>query len=96
MDEIIRKNSNTVTLKGVGYYKSVGSNVPTDYVLNCINQYGINSPNTLNALRNLVGLDMTDKGFNSRTIPPTKSTNYSNRFNNVNGDLKISVSYFVS
>ena len=96
MDEIIRKNSNTVTLKGVGYYKSVGSNVPTDYVLNCINQYGINSPNTLNALRNLVGLDMTDKGFNSRTIPPTKSTNYSNRFNNVNGDLKIKVESYIS
>lgn len=96
MDEIIRKNSNTVTLKGVGYYKSVGSNVPTDYVLNCINQYGINSPNTLNALRNLVGLDMTDKGFNSRTIPPTKSTKYSNRFNNVNGDLTIKVESYIS
>lgn len=96
MDEIIRKNSNTVTLKGVGYYKSVGSNVPTDYVLNCINQYGINSPNTLNALRNLVGLDMTDKGFNSRTIPPTKSTTYSNRFNNVNGDLTIKVESYIS
>lgn len=96
MDEIIRKNSNTVTLKGVGYYKSVGSNIPTNYVLDCINQYGINSPNTLNALRNLVGLDMTDKGFNSRTIPPTKSTNYSNRFNNVNGDLKIKVESYIS
>lgn len=96
MDEIIRKNSNTVTLKGVGYYKSVGSNVPTNYVLNCINQYGINSPNTLNALRNLVGLDMTDKGFNSRTIPPTKSTTYSNRFNNVNGDLTIKVESYIS
>ena len=96
MDEIIRKNSNTVTLKGVGYYKSVGSNVPTDYVLNCINQYGINSPNTLNALRNLVGLDMTDKGFNSRTIPPTKSTKYSNRFNNINGDLTIKVESYIS
>ena len=94
MDDIIMNNSNTVTLKGVAYYDSAGPNVPTKFVTDCISKYGVNSPNTLNALRSLVGLDMTDKGFNSRTIPSTRSTSYSRRYDN--GLLKVKIESYIS
>ena len=96
MDDIIKNNANTVTIKGVGYYNSVGPNVPTDHVLDLIDTYGANSPEVFDALDDLIGLDMTDKGFNSRTIPPTRETNYKKRYSDPNGDLEIKVESYIS
>lgn len=85
IDDIIKNNSNTSIIKGVSYLDSVGPNAPTGQVLDIINQFGPNSPEALQALNDLIGVDITDSAFNSKTIPPTRDTNYSRRFR----DLKI-------
>lgn len=89
IDDIINNHSNTNTIKGVSYLNSVGDNVPTKQVMDIIDQYGPSSPEALQAVQNLVGLDITDKAFNSKTIPPNKVTSYSDRFNNYKrGEIK--------
>ena len=100
IDDIIRNNANTSTIKGVSYFDTVGPNVPTGQVLDIIEQYGADSPEALQAVQSLIGLDMTDSAFNSKTIPPTRETNYSHRFNSLKrgdpGNLSIKVESYIS
>lgn len=89
IDDIIKNNCNTSTIKGVSYLTSVGSNVPTKRVLDTIDSFGPNSPEALQAVQDLIGLDITDPAYNSKTIPPTRNTYYSNKFyNKVRGDIE--------
>lgn len=94
IDDIIKENANTVTIKGVAYYDSVGNNIPTNHVLDLIDQYGANSPEVLQSLQDLVGLDMTDAAYNSRTIPPNKITAYSKDY--AKGNLEIMIESYIS
>ena len=100
IDDIIKNNCNTSTIKGVSYLTSVGSNVPTKRVLDIIDSFGSNSPEALQAVQDLIGLDITDPAYNSKTIPPTRNTDYSKRFyNKVRGDigsLDIKVESYIS
>lgn len=89
IDDIIKNNCNTSTIKGVSYLTSVGSDVPTKRVLDIIDSFGSNSPEALQAVQDLIGLDITDSAYNSKTIPPTRNTEYSKKFyNKVRGDIE--------
>ena len=100
IDDIIKYNSNTTTIKGVSYLNSVGPKAPTDRVLDIIQHYGSYSDETLHAIHDLIGLDITDSAFNSKTIPPNRETTYSKKFNNYRtGDpkgLDIKVESYIS
>lgn len=100
VDDIIKNNSNVNTIKGVSYLESVGDNVPTKEVMDTINAYGYNSPEALNKIQSLIGLDITDSAYNSKTIPPSRATGYSNRYYNKGigeaGSLNIKVESYIS
>ena len=100
IDDIIENNANTSIIKGVSYLKSAGTNAPTGYVLDVIQQYGSASPEALQAVNDLIGLDITDAAFNSKTVPPNRNTYYSNCFNNKKigdpGSLDIKVESYIS
>ena len=68
--------------------------------MDIIDSFGSNSPEALQAVQDLIGLDITDPAYNSKTIPPTRNTDYSKRFyNKVRGDigsLDIKVESYIS
>ncbi len=86
MDDVLENNSIKTTVVSSSYFRSMNTIYNTDEIFDAINKFGANSKEVADMLNAAKGMEITDKGYRARTIPPTKKTSY---FNNLENKVEV-------